>query len=293
MIALGGVVVDDVENHLEPGGMQPLDHLLEFLDLLPALSRRRIFVVRREEADGVVAPIVAQSPLYQMRVMHELVNRHQLDGGDAERHQVVDDGRIRQRGVGAAQFRRNIRMQRRQPFDVRLEDHAAVRGSLGRAIICPVEIRIGDDRARHVRRAVAVVFRVVGLGEVIREHRFVPLHLPLDRFRVGIEQQLCRVAAVTVFRFPRPMHSEAVALAGLNSGNIAVPAPRRHFRKIESRFLTVLLEQTEFDPFRDAREDGKIDADPIVGGAERIGSPRPDCFVCLPSLCLHADSKLP
>jgi hypothetical protein len=35
-------------------------------------------------------------------VLHELVHRHELDGGDAQGLEVVDDRRVAQRGVRAA-----------------------------------------------------------------------------------------------------------------------------------------------------------------------------------------------
>jgi hypothetical protein len=37
LVALGGVVVDDVQDHLEALGVQRLDHRLELLHLLPAV----------------------------------------------------------------------------------------------------------------------------------------------------------------------------------------------------------------------------------------------------------------
>ena len=40
--------------------------------------------VRGEEAERVVAPVVAQALLEQGAVVDELVHRHQLDRGDAE-----------------------------------------------------------------------------------------------------------------------------------------------------------------------------------------------------------------
>ncbi len=51
----------------------------------PAWSgHRRVGVVRREEADRVVAPVVAQAPLGQAVVGDELVHRHQLDRGHTQ-----------------------------------------------------------------------------------------------------------------------------------------------------------------------------------------------------------------
>ena len=37
--------------------------------------------MRREEADGVVAPVVAQAFFLQEAVVDELVDRHKFDGG--------------------------------------------------------------------------------------------------------------------------------------------------------------------------------------------------------------------
>ena len=56
----------------------------------PPAARRGILVVRREVADRVVAPVVAQPAIEQQRVLHELVDGQQLDGGDAELLQVLD-----------------------------------------------------------------------------------------------------------------------------------------------------------------------------------------------------------
>ena len=90
VVALGGVVVDDVEDHLDARRVQRLDQLLELLHLLAALAARGVLVVRREVADRVVAPVVAQAALDEVRVVDELVDRQQLDRGDAEPLQVLD-----------------------------------------------------------------------------------------------------------------------------------------------------------------------------------------------------------
>ena len=104
MVAFGGVVVDDVEDHFDAGGVQRLDHRLELAHLLAALAGAGVFVVRREEADRVVAPVVAQPALDQVAVVDELMHRHQLDGADAEARQVIERRRMGEAGVGAAQL---------------------------------------------------------------------------------------------------------------------------------------------------------------------------------------------
>ena len=86
VVALGGVVVDHVEDHLDAGRVQrPCTIALNSCDLLPPASPVAAYcVVRGEEADRVVAPVVAQAPVEQRAVVDELVHRHQLDRGHAE-----------------------------------------------------------------------------------------------------------------------------------------------------------------------------------------------------------------
>ena len=49
MIALGRVVVHDVENHLETGPMQRLHHVPELVEGTERIGSRRVLVVGREE----------------------------------------------------------------------------------------------------------------------------------------------------------------------------------------------------------------------------------------------------
>jgi hypothetical protein len=123
---LGGVVVDHVEDDLDAGGVQRPDHRPELLDLLAVVGHRRVRVVRREEPDRVVAPVVAQAPVDQVVVVDELVHRHQFERGDPEPAQVLDHGRVLDPGVRAAQFGRDVRVPPGQALDVRLVDDRLV-----------------------------------------------------------------------------------------------------------------------------------------------------------------------
>ena len=67
MVALGRVVVDHVEDHLEAGGVERLDHRLELAHLAAAIVGDRVIGVRREVAVGVIAPVVAKPGLEQVR----------------------------------------------------------------------------------------------------------------------------------------------------------------------------------------------------------------------------------
>ena len=211
MIALGGVVVDDVEDDFDALLVQRLHHLLELLHLLPGLPARRVLVVRGEIADGVVAPVVAQPALEQQRVVDELMDGEELDRGDAERLQMLDGRGMREPRVRAALILRHLGMPLREAFDVDFVNDRLVPRRARIAIARPVEVRIGDHRLRHERRGVGVVLRV-GIVEEVSEDGLVPLHLSVDRFAVRIEQQLRRIAAMC--RRPDPtVHAREIRSA--------------------------------------------------------------------------------
>ena len=65
LVALGGVVVDDVEDHLDAGRVQGQHHRLELPHLLAPGARRRVLGVGGEVAERVVAPVVGQAPAQQ------------------------------------------------------------------------------------------------------------------------------------------------------------------------------------------------------------------------------------
>jgi hypothetical protein len=154
-----------------PGAVQRLDHRLELLHLALRLSpawqlarecrAARVAVVRGEEGDRVVAPVVAQAALDEVVVVDELVHRHQLDGRDAEAAQVLDDRRWAMPayvprisagtpgGVG-------------QALDVGLVDDRVVHPGDPAAVVAPVEERVAGRRPGHVRRAVGGFLLVRG-----------------------------------------------------------------------------------------------------------------------------------
>ncbi len=58
MISFAGVVVDNVEDDLDAGCVQGLDHLLELDNLLSLVAAGAVPGHGREEAEGVVAPVI-------------------------------------------------------------------------------------------------------------------------------------------------------------------------------------------------------------------------------------------
>src|SRR3954453_18239405 len=75
MVAFAAVVIDDVENDLDAGIMQPLDGGLEAGDRLSRQETR----VGREIAYRIVAPIIGETTLDQMAVVDRGLDGQQLD----------------------------------------------------------------------------------------------------------------------------------------------------------------------------------------------------------------------
>jgi hypothetical protein len=96
MVAFGRMVVNDIENDLDARFVQGFDHLFEFLHLLAGLPARGVVVVRRQIADRIVSPVVAQAALHQVFVMNKLMNGHQFDSRNPQTREMLD-------GLGVSQ----------------------------------------------------------------------------------------------------------------------------------------------------------------------------------------------
>ena len=168
VVALGGVVVDHVEDHLDVGFMQGTDHRLELLDLTARGGAAGVLGVGGKEADGVVAPVIGQTLVDQRGVVGEMVHGHQLDRCGAQRFQVVDDDRVRDRGVGAAARLGDVGVRLGQSLDMRLVDNSFGVPPSRRAVHTPVEERADDHRFGHAGGRVVVV-AAVRVAEVVAE----------------------------------------------------------------------------------------------------------------------------
>jgi hypothetical protein len=167
VIALRSVVVDDVEYHLDAGLMQGPDHRLELRNLLASLASGSVVVVRGEEADRVVAPVVAESAPDQLSIVHELMHWQQFDRGETQFGQVVERRRVGQARIGTALRRRYVRVPRGESFHVDLIDDRLVQRDIRRAVVAPVEERVVHHRPGHVRGAVVGVAGVL-VAEVVQ-----------------------------------------------------------------------------------------------------------------------------
>jgi hypothetical protein len=276
MAALGGVVVHHVDDHLDPGRVQRFHHRLEFGYLATVAASGRIAVVRGEIADGVIAKIVRQTLADQAVLVHELMDWHQLDRGDAEALQVADDGWVGQPRIGAAQLGRYLRMAPRQAADVGLVDDRVGVSDLRGPVVSPVEEGAGHHRSHRVRRAIRCAGPQCGETELVSKHGIVIADRTVDRLGVGIQEQLVRVADLALDRIPRSMDPVAVVLPRGNTGQITMPDEPVHLTQANPALGSVVVEQAQVHCVGDLREEGKIRAPSIPGSAERIRCPRPD-----------------
>ena len=271
----GGVVEHHVQDHLQAGPVQRVHHRLELGDLtaFPARPHRGgVAVVRGEEPDRVVAPVVRQALRDQERLGHVLVHGQQFDGGDAEVNQVRDGGVVAQPGVGAAQRPGDVRVAHGEALDVDLVQHGVRVPVPGALAVLPAECRVHDQAPGHVAGGVQGA-RLAGVGFVLAEHLGPEGDRPGHRLGVGVEQQLGRVAPQALGRVPRPADAVPVGLARADAGHERMPDVGVVVGDRDLGFGACRVEQAQGDAVGDAggdREVGARDAQVLAGrGAER------------------------
>ncbi len=88
VIALGGVVEDDIENDLEARPVQRLDHVAKLVHRAERILARAVGLMGREERHRRIAPVVDAAARGVLRV--ELEHRQQFHRGDAEVPKIGD-----------------------------------------------------------------------------------------------------------------------------------------------------------------------------------------------------------
>jgi hypothetical protein len=140
--------------------------------------------------------------------------------------------------------------------------------------VAPGEGRVDHAGLHRVGSAVALVEgRVVAALDLIAEQRRVPLDMADHLLGVGIDQQLVGIEAVACRRLVGTVHAVAVNRARPCIGQVSVPDLVGVLRQGDALDLApaALLEQAELDLGGVGREQGKVDAQTVPGGAERIG----------------------
>src|SRR5512132_1200166 len=125
-----------------------------------------------------------------MRILNELMNRHELYSGDAQASEIFDGLGMAQTGISPAQLIGYIGMVDRKTFDVHFVDNCLMPLSARMAVIAPVEIRRRHDAFRHEGRAVDIVRWTIRIIERIRKKSLIPSWLSFDRPRIRVQEQL-------------------------------------------------------------------------------------------------------
>src|SRR5271167_4812511 len=87
MISLRRMVIDNVKNHLQSGRVQGLDHRLELTNGVD----REVARLKCEKTNRIIPPRVAQTAVYQLPIVDEVVHRHQFDRRYSESIKMFDD----------------------------------------------------------------------------------------------------------------------------------------------------------------------------------------------------------
>ncbi len=157
LVAFGGVVVDHIEDQLQARVVQVRHHLLEFGDL----AAGQVAWVRREERDGVVAPIVVQTFVEQVLIVDEGMDGQQLDAGNAQVLDVFEQLVVGQACEGALQVLRHSRVALADALGVGLVHDGLVPRGLYTVVPAPGECGVDDLALGHEGGAVALVERQV------------------------------------------------------------------------------------------------------------------------------------
>ena len=89
VISFAGVIVDHVQNHLDPGGVEVAHHRFELRDLAAyPLRCWNTCASGAKKPIGVVAPVIRQASIDQNLVVDKCVHRQQLHRRHA---QIVSD----------------------------------------------------------------------------------------------------------------------------------------------------------------------------------------------------------
>ena len=281
-IALGAVVVDDVENDFETGSVQRLHHRLELVNLFATGARRRVATVWCEKPESVVAPVVRQAAPQQCRLTGEVVDRQQLKSRDAQLLQVVGGGSMREPGVGTAQFLRHVGVLHGEPAHVYLVKQCVGPCDGGCAVLTPVEVVLHHDRLGHKRCRVA---------RVVLEHGVVELEVAVERAGVRIGDQLVVVEVRAIAGVEIAIDAIPVARSSSDAGQVAVPDVKRRLAQWHAGLGAVVVEHAQLDRGRVRGEQREVGATVIDGGTKRLPMAGPD--VHRPILSGRASSRSP
>ena len=91
MVPLGSMIINYIQYHLNAGLVEGFDHLFEFADLFTQYPGTGVAAIRGKKTDRIITPVIRESLVNQVFVVHMLVDRKQFDGRDPQLFQVLRD----------------------------------------------------------------------------------------------------------------------------------------------------------------------------------------------------------
>ena len=183
VVAFRRVVEHDIENDLDAGPVQRLDHIAKFIHRAKRILTRAVGLVRRKERDRRIAPVIDFSRRAVLGI--ELEHRQQFDGRDAE---LLEIGNLLdQTGIGPAFVLSDAGTgMAGEAAHVHFIDDGPSGGPFQRRITFPIVRRRVHHHALHCRRGI-VAFSTGSLAAVVFRHH--------DAAAVRIEQYFGRIKA--------------------------------------------------------------------------------------------------
>jgi hypothetical protein len=221
----------------------------------------------------------ARKPM-ELLVVHEEVDRHELDRRHPEPLEVVYGRGRGEAGVGAAQRRRDVRVPLREPFDVGLVDYGVVPGDARRPVVSPGEGGLHHPALGHACGVVPLVEgQILFFGaEPVAEVRVAPVKGTYRGPGVGVEEQLVGVVAVALSGVVGSVNPVAVELAEPPVGQVAVPFLVGALPHLDALDLSSArrVEEAELDLLGVLGEEDEVDPLPVPGRPEWVRLSRPD-----------------
>jgi len=186
------------------------------------------------------------------------VHRQQLDRGDAETLEMLDDRQGGEPGVGATQRRGHLRVLLREALHMQLVEHRVAHRRARRPVIAPAE------------RAVDHLATALSRGDPAA-----------DQACIGVEQRPGGIEAVAARRLVRAVHAVRIELPRARFGQVAVPDEIAALAQLDAlpqvpfRAAALTLEQAQLDALGVLREKGEIDSRAVPGRPERIRAAAP------------------
>ena len=274
-IALGGVVVDHVEHHLQARAVQRVHHGAELVAHAGVVGGRgpvhRQARVGHEVRERVVTPMVAQAFFQQVALGDAALHRQQAQRGDAQAPEMRQHGGAGQTREAAALASLDARVQGGERLDLRLIEHGARHGHPrpGREGFAggPFARPVQHARLGHARGVVPV-----GRAAFERER----IHRPAQGARPGVDEQ-----ALGLKIWPQALCAQTVALAGRQARREAVPDAVGAGGQRQTRCFHAIgrVEQAQLDTGGPGCPHRQVDAgQAVLDGrrrAQRPGTARP------------------